>query len=91
LTFLGEARYQVRLRVSDLSVCESTSKTAEKLALNLIELIVTPEEIEEGCTIYGNKQFKLKALDEKRRKALRSKYISQFEEKIDWYITNDTA
>jgi len=71
LVYIGDSQYGIRVARQALERCEKTAKTPEKLALNLLEVVLTPEEIS-TCTLYGNTQHKKEAIEDKKRKALRS-------------------
>ena len=60
--------------ISQLVLCEQAAKTAEKLALNIIEFLLTSDEIQ-NCTVNGNKQFHKRPLDYNKKKALQSKFV----------------
>lgn len=80
LAFVGDARYGISIRRTDLLRCRAGAKTAEKLALNLIEFVLSNEEIK-TCTIYGNKQHNFKAISVDKKHAIKSMfpfYILQF-------------
>lgn len=57
-----------------IQICEQSAKTPEKLVLNLIEFLLTKEEIN-SCTVNGNKQFNKQPMDFNKKKALQSKFV----------------
>ncbi|XP_021364212.1 uncharacterized protein LOC110457321 [Mizuhopecten yessoensis] len=71
LSFLGNAKYGVKISSSVLARICKLSKTPEKLALNLIPVILTKEEIE-SVTVYGNRQFYKEPMDNRKREAIKS-------------------
>ena len=54
LLFVGSATYGIKMTSTDLSCCEEAGKTSCKLALNLLQMLVTPEECT-NMTVYGHK------------------------------------
>lgn len=77
LVYLGEAQYSIKIKKDDLERCQKTAKIAEKLALNLVEYLLSPEELA-TVTVYGNVQHKKLPMAEEKTKALRSKYICRY-------------
>jgi len=69
LVFLGDAKFGVKMNKDELSRCEEHSCTPEKLALNILEYLVTPEDCRD-MTVYGC--GKRKPMDPAMRKAIRS-------------------
>ena len=72
LSYVGESCYGVKIKTEDQSNCIKTAKTAEKLALNLIEFVPSKEDVLPS-TVYGNKQHNKKAIPIATRKAIRCK------------------
>lgn len=72
LAYVGAAKYNVKLEKVILKRIIKTSKTPEKLALNLIAPLLSEYEIN-NCTLYGNQQHKKEAVAENKRRAIRCK------------------
>lgn len=70
LVFLGDAKYGVEVNKARLHLSIVASTNMDKLALNLLELLVTKEECA-NLSIYGQGKGKV-AMVESKRKALRS-------------------
>ncbi|CAG2236739.1 unnamed protein product [Mytilus edulis] len=70
MAYVGAPKYGVKLSKVILDKILKSSKTPEKLALNLITPVLSDYEIS-NCTLYGNDQFKKGAVDDQKRKAIR--------------------
>ncbi|XP_063401151.1 uncharacterized protein LOC143051076 [Mytilus galloprovincialis] len=77
LAYVGAAKYNVKLEKVILKRIIKTSKTPEKLALNLIAPLLSEYEIN-NCTLYGNQQHKKEAVAENKRRAIRSAVFDKF-------------
>ena len=71
LGYVGDAKYGIQINKKKLDMCRLAAKTPEKLALNLIEFMLSNEEIQ-NCTMYGNKQHNKQPISENKRYALKS-------------------
>jgi hypothetical protein len=69
--YLGEAKYGVQLRKEELNRCLEMRSTPEKLALNLLEFLVTKEDCQ-NMTVYGHGKLK-REMAKNLRRAIRSK------------------
>jgi hypothetical protein len=74
LVSLGESRFNVYVRKDLLLRARSTSKTATKFALSVVEFLLTAEECRKDLTMYGEGRGKM-AVDANKRNALRSKML----------------
>ena len=57
LVYLGDAMYGMQMKKANLERCIKHSSTPEKLALNLLEFLVTKEDCQD-MTIYGHGKAK---------------------------------
>lgn len=62
----------MKVKKEDLERVKSCSRDITKMALNMIEFLVTPEECRDNLTIYGEGKGKT-GMDPDKRRALRSK------------------
>ncbi|XP_021354859.1 uncharacterized protein LOC110451265 [Mizuhopecten yessoensis] len=82
LVYIGDSQYGIKVARQALERGEKSAKTTEKLALNLLEVVLTPDEIT-TCTMYGNTQHKKEAIEDKKRKALRTHIFATYKT-TDW-------
>ena len=71
LVFVGEARFGVKMKAKDLQRCVESSNSAEKLALNLLEFLVSKDDCQE-MTMYGH--GKKKSMEPNLRRAIKCKF-----------------
>lgn len=71
LVYLGDAIYGVQMKKMNLERCIKHSSTPEKLALNLLEFLVTKDDCQD-MTVYGHGKMK-KEMSPNLRKAIKSK------------------
>ena len=64
LVYLGDAKFGVLVSRTGLSQSEKTSTTAVRLALSVLELLLTKEECQ-TLSVYGRNKHKT-AMDEKK-------------------------
>ena len=76
LVYLGESLFGVKMTRKDLSSCMELSTKPEKLALNLLEFLLTAEECK-NLTVYGYGK-KNNSMDKNVRKAIKSKDYAVF-------------
>lgn len=76
LVYLGEVKYGVQMKKEELSKCLELSSTPEKLALNLLEFLVTKEDCRD-MTVYGHGKQK-KEMAPNLRRAIRSQVFSRY-------------
>lgn len=74
---MGETKYGIKVKKEELVRLRVCSKNPVKFALNAIDMLVTPDECKNNLTIYGEGKGK-QALDENKRKALRSNFFTYF-------------
>jgi hypothetical protein len=77
MEYVGETRHNVRMLRRDLTRCEAMAKTPAKLALSLLEFLLSSYEIK-NCTMKGNPQFKKKAVPLHKRNAIMGKLFLAF-------------
>ena len=75
LVFVGSATYGIKMTSCDLSRCKEAGLTSWKLALNLLQMLVSPRECQE-ITVYGHRNKQ--ALSDNIRRVIKSKYIFRF-------------
>ena len=68
---MGEARFGVQMKATDLERCNISAKTIFKLALNLVEFIVPESLIKSGVSVYENSQHKLREMPDNIVQALK--------------------
>ncbi|XP_071947512.1 uncharacterized protein [Antedon mediterranea] len=71
MTYLGNAKYGVKVERESLKRCEMFANNIEKLALSTLELVITKDQCYNKLTIYGHGKGNIQ-MDEAKRKALQS-------------------
>ncbi|CAC5390814.1 unnamed protein product [Mytilus coruscus] len=77
LEFVGAAKYGIKMDKKVLNRILKSSKIQKKLALGLLQPLLTDFEIQ-NSTVYGNMQFKKEAMDSNKRRAIRSAVFDAF-------------
>ena len=44
MVYVGDSKYGIKMQAADYDRCKKTAKTPEKLALNLVEFVLTKDE-----------------------------------------------
>ena len=66
--YLGDSQFGIKVARESLTNVKACSKDITKMALNIIEFLVTPEECKNNLTMYGEGKGKT-ALEANKRKA----------------------
>ena len=75
MVYVGGPKFGIKMQAADYYRCKKTAKTLEKLALNLVEFVLTKDELNE-CSVMGNMQhINKKALPISKAKALKGMHI----------------